>query len=162
MSCCDTKTPEPPAVAPPPPAVQPCPLCKLVSIKVVSNATQTNVTGAKNWACVKKASDDVIVEATTTPNDDATWKQITWSGDTGSAVPGKANQRKLSRATSKKLHIEAALGGVTDSLEVWILWAQVTILTSGTTPANAVNYGARYDGTESLGAKNFDGDTKTV
>jgi len=75
------------------------PACKLVSLKVVRNATQTNVKGAKNWACVKKNTDDVIVEATTVPNTDDCWKKINWSGDTGDAVPGRPNQRKLSRAT---------------------------------------------------------------
>jgi hypothetical protein len=140
----------------------PCPLeCKLVSITVIRNATQTNVTGAKNWAAVKKSSDEVVVEATTTPNTEACWKAIAWSGDSG--VAGDApNQRKLSRATSKKLHIEASLGGVTDSQDIWILWATVANLTSGTTPANAVQYGARYDGTENLGARSYDSGNAAV
>jgi hypothetical protein len=135
-----------------------CPLKpKLVKLTVIKNATQTYVTGAKNWACVKKATDDVIVQATTTPNTEDAWKQINWSGDSGSPVPGKPNQRKLSRASSKKYHVEAELGGVKDDLYVWVLWAEVTILTSGTTPANAVQFGSRYDGTENLGAKAYNG-----
>lgn len=146
----------------PPGSTAPCPLaCKLVSITVIKNATQTHVTGAKNWATVKKATDEVIVEATTTPNTEDCWASINWSGDSGS--PGdKPNQRKLSRAASKKLHIEAELGGVKDTLDVWVLWATVTILTSGTTPTNAVQFGARYDGTENLGAKTYDGGKKAV
>lgn len=141
-----------------------CPLKpKLVKITVIKNATQTNVTGAKNWACVKKASDDVIVEATTSPNNNATeWEKITWSGDSGIEVPGKKNQRKLSRTTSKKLHIKAELGGVEKDLFVWVLWAEVTILTTGTTPANAVQFSAKYDGTEGLGAKSYNGGNSAV
>lgn len=135
---------------------------KLVKITVIANATQTNVTGAKNWACVKKATDDVIVEATTRPNTVAAWNQIIWSGDSGASVPGKSNQRKLSRTTSKKYHIEAELGGVKDQVDVWVLWAEVTILTSDTTPANAVQFGAKYDGTEELGAKSYDGGKEAV
>jgi hypothetical protein len=133
-----------------------CPdACKLVSITVILNATQTDVTGDKNWATVKKATDDVIVEATTDPNTEACWKQINWSGDSGS--PGdKANQRKLSRADSRKFHVEAELGGVKDHVDVWVLWADLVILTSGKTPTNAVQFGSRYDGTENLGARNFD------
>lgn len=131
-----------------------CP--KLVKITVIQNATQTNVTGAKNWACVKKATDDVIVQATTNPNSEDAWKQIKWSGDSGAEVPGKPNQRKLSRANSKKFHVKAELGGVKDDLYVWILWADVTVLTSSTTPANAVQFGASYDGTENLGAISYD------
>ncbi|MBN2592659.1 MAG: hypothetical protein JXA81_04055 [Sedimentisphaerales bacterium] len=135
-----------------------CPLKpKLVNITVTKNAAQTNVTGAKNWACIKKATDDVIVEATTSPNTEDAWKQIKWSGDSGAAVPGKLNQRKLSRSDSKKYHVEAELGGVKDDLYVWVLWAEVTILTSGTTPKNAVQFGADYDGTENLGAKSYNG-----
>jgi len=45
---------------------------------------------------------------------------------------------------------------------VWVLWATVTILTSGTTPANAVQFGARYDGTENLGAQSYDAGNKAV
>ena len=129
---------------------------------MIRNATQTNVTGAKNWATVKKTTDEVIVEATTTPNTEACWNQINWSGDSGSAVPGHPNQRKLSRDTSKKYHVEAELGGVRDHVDIWILWATVTNLATGTTPANAVQYGARYDGTENLGARSYDGNKKAV
>jgi len=101
---------KPPAKKPDDP-VEPCPnkpKPKLVRLTVIQNATQTHVTGAKNWATVKKSTDDVIVEATTTPNNnEEEWKQINWSGDSGTAVPGKPNQRKLSRSTSKKYHVEA-------------------------------------------------------
>lgn len=141
-----------------------CPLAvKLVKITVIRHATQTNVTGAKNWATVKKSSDDVIVEATTAPNNNEDeWKQIKWGGDSGSAVSGKSNQRKLSRAAAKKYHVEAELGGVKDDLDVWVLWATVTNKTTGTTPANAVQFGARYDGTEKLGAQSYDGGNSAV
>lgn len=136
---------------------------KLVSLTVIRNATQTNVTGAKNWATVKKSTDDVIVEARTTPNNnEEEWKQITWSGDSGTVVSGTPNQRKLSRTTSKKYHVEAELGGVKDDVDVWVLWATVTNLVSGTTPANAVQYGVRYDGTENLGAQSYDSGNKAV
>ncbi len=131
---------------------------KLVRLIVIENATQTDVTGAKNWAAVKKSSDDVIVEATTSPNnDESEWTQINWSGDTGTEVAGHRNRRKLSRATSKKHHVEAELGGESDHVDVWILWATATILTSGTTPANSAQFGLIRDGTENLGAKSYNG-----
>ncbi len=123
---------------------------------VIRNATQTNVTRAKNWATVKKATDEVVVEATTTSNTEACWQAIKWSGDSGS--PGdNANQRKLSRVASKKLHVEAELGGVKDFVDVWVLWAAVTINTSGATPPNSAQFGAIGDGTENLGANSYDG-----
>ena len=104
-----------------------CGDCKLVSITVIRNATQTNVTGAKNWAAVKKATDAVIVQATTTPNTQVCWDAIAWSGDTGTAVPGHPNQRALSRSVSKKLHIGASLEGASDFLEVWVIWADIEV-----------------------------------
>lgn len=104
----------------------------------------------------------MIVEVTTDPNDDSAWGQIVWSGDSGSSVSGHRNQRSLSRATSRKYHAVASLGGVSDFVDVWILWATVTVLTNGTTPANAVQYGARYDGTETLGAQSYDGGNSAV
>lgn len=118
----------PSAPTPPACATPPCPTpCQLVSLTVIQNATQTNVTGAKNWAAVKKATDEVIVQATTTPNTDACWNQIVWSGDSGSAVPGHANQRKLSRASSRHFHVVASLGGVSDHVDVWVLWADLVV-----------------------------------
>ncbi len=133
------------------------PKARLVKLAIIANATQNKVTGAKNWATVKKAATDVIVEATTTPSTADAWKKIKWSGDSGTEVPGKPNQRRLSRAVSKKLHVEAELGGVKDFVDVWVLWATVTILTTGTTPANAVQNGPALDGTEKLGARYYNG-----
>jgi hypothetical protein len=132
--------------------VQPCPTCKLDSIKVIRDAYDTYSSVPKSWGTVKNAGGEVIVEAKTIPDDEDTWRRIVWSGDAGDPVPGKSNQRKLSRAVSTKLRIEAELGGVKDYLEVWVLWAEVTILDSGTTPPNAVQYGKDLDGTETLGA----------
>jgi hypothetical protein len=62
------------------------------------------------------------LEATTSPKNNVDeWKQIHWSGDSGDAVQNSPNRRKLSLAASKKYHIEAKLGGVSDSLDVWVL-----------------------------------------
>jgi hypothetical protein len=155
LTGCDSPTKDGDAEAPAcdPTVAQCTPACKLVSITVTRNATPAG--GAKSWAAVKKATDEVIVEATTSPNTEECWKSIRWSGDSGS--PGdKSNQRRLSRATSKKLHVEAELGGVKDSLDVWILWATVTILTNDKTPANSAKFGGDADGTENLGAVVYD------
>jgi len=137
---------------------QPCPsACQLVSLTVISGATQNGVPPPKTWATVQREAAYVIVEATTTPNTPACWQQIAWSGDTGDAVPGKANQRKLSRAQSQRLHVEAQLGGVNDALDVWVLWATIQILTSGQVPANAVQFfSGMRDGTQRLGAVTFE------
>jgi hypothetical protein len=124
-----------------------------MKLTVVEAATQKNVTGPNNWATVRKDASFVIIEATTAPkNIPEEWKQITWSGDTGEAVPGRANRRKLSRTTSKRLHIEAALGGAKDFIDLWVLWATVEIRISGVRPANAAPFdpGSR-DNTDKLG-----------
>ena len=129
---------------------------KLVRITVIQNATQKNVTGPKSWAAVKKQA-NVIVEATTLPKNNAEeWKQIQWSGDSGVAVPNAGNRRQLSLAASKKFHIEAKLGGVSDTLDLWVLWATVEILTKGPRPANAAPFdpGMRDD-TQNLGAVTY-------
>lgn len=113
---------------------------KLVSITVIANATQENAIKAKNWAAIKKSTEEIIIEAITIPNDQVGWEKINWSGDSGSAVPGHLNQRKLSKTESKKLHIEAELGGVKDYLDVWVIWAAITIQISGTTPKNSKQF----------------------
>jgi hypothetical protein len=129
---------------------------QLVKITVAQNATQKNVSGPKNWAAVKKA-DHFIVEATTTPRNDADeWKQIQWSVHSGEAVQNFPNRRKLSLSISKKYHVEAKLGGVSDSLDVWVLWATVEILTKGPRPANAAPFDAGIrDDTQNLGAVTY-------
>jgi hypothetical protein len=130
---------------------------KLVKLTVVENATQDNVTGPKNWAAVKENSVSVIIEARTSPkNIDEEWKQIRWSGDAVEQVPGKPNRRRVSRAVSKKYHVEAALGGVADYVDVWILWATIEILIKGTRPVRAAPFdpGTR-DGTDKLGAVTY-------
>ncbi len=129
---------------------------KLIRISIVENATQKNVTGPKNWAAVQK-SGNATVEVTTAPGNNAEeWKQVQWSGDTGDAVPNFPNRRKLSLAASKKYHLEAKLGGVSDSLDLWVLWATVEILTKGPRPANAAPFdpGIR-DNTQDLGAVTY-------
>lgn len=140
------------------------PNVKLLRLTVVANATQKNVLGKKNWAAVKKKSDEVIVEATTSPrNNIDEWKQIVWSGDKGKPVPGKLNRRKLSLSNSRKHHCEATLGGVKDYVDLWVLWATIDIMTQGTRPVGAATFdpGTR-DNTDKLGAVTYKSMTSSV
>jgi hypothetical protein len=135
---------------------------KLVKLTVIDNATQKNVSRAKNWAAVKNSSASVIVEATTSPNNTLEeWKLIQWAG--GEVVQGKANHRKISLAISRKHHVEAKLGGVGDFIDLWVLWATAEILTKGTRPKNAApfDHGIRDD-TDKLGAVTFESLTSSV
>jgi len=166
MCVTETKTPKKPSTTagctqPAGGKTKNCPVYKLVSITVKSGTAKTTDV-AKNWAAVKHTTDVVIIEATTTPNSAAGWNQISWSGDSGEAVPGHPNQRKLSRKSSKHFHVGASLGGVSDHVDVWIIWADVTIKTTGNTPANAAQTGATADGTEKLGSISFNGGKEAV
>ena len=76
--------------------------------------------------------------------------------------PGNRTRENYPAPPPGIFHVEAELGGVKDHVEVWVLWATVTILTSGTTPANAVQFAGKHDGTENLGAVSFDGGDKAA
>jgi hypothetical protein len=134
----------------------------LVRITVISGATQKNVVGPKNWACIKSDDGDVLVEATTHPNTMEVWSDIKWSFDSGTEVPGFPNRRRIPRSLSKRYHVVASLGGADDELNLWVLWASVTILTSGTRPANAPPFKELYDGTEILGARSYENGENAV
>jgi len=135
---------------------------ELVKLTVVDNATQENVSGAKNWAAIKNTSLSVIVEATTAPNNSPEeWKLIKSTG--GEVVKEKPSQRKISLAISRKHRVEAKLGGVSDFIELWILWANVEILTKGTRPKNAAPFDpSARDNTDKLGAVTYDSPTSSV
>jgi hypothetical protein len=128
---------------------------QLNGVTVESGATQTNVTGSKNWAAVKADGEFVIVEAIlnpSIPNADVP-KVLSWSG--GSPVEGNNRQRKVSKSSSAHTPVTATVGSNSDYVDIWIIWASVQIQMTSTTPPNAVQFGAAYDGTENLGAKSF-------
>lgn len=132
-----------------------CPFaCQLVSLTVVSGASQTNVSGPHHWAAVKRAGQNIIVQANTNPDTPACWSRITWSGDSGSPVAGHANQRQFSRANVARFDVRAELGGVAEDLTLWVIWAQVQILTTGRRPHNAQAHppAPMGDGSDNLGA----------
>src|SRR3954468_18246223 len=103
-----------------------------------------------------------MVEATTAPNNSPEeWKLIKWTG--GEVVKEKPSQRKISLAISRKHRVEAKLGGVSDFIELWILWANVEILTKGTRPKNAAPFDpSARDNTDKLGAVTYDSPTSSV
>lgn len=131
---------------------------QLVSLTVISGATQKNVIGAKNWAAVRHDSESVVVQATTKPDKMSAWKQIQWSGDAGVPVSGKPNQRRIPRAKSARHRLKASLGGTTAELDLWVIWATVTVRTKATDsiPKGSARFGKHFDGTEKLGAITYD------
>jgi hypothetical protein len=127
-------------------------------LTVISNsAVQIDAT---NWAVVKSPTNDyVIVQATL--SDTNLIPSLTWSG--GEAVPGNPLQREVSKTTSAETTVKASLGSTNLSLNVWVIWSTVTILTSGTKPANAPSFeGSIYPG-DQLGVQYyFDDGTNSI
>jgi hypothetical protein len=129
----------------------------------VTNASQENLTGDKNWAAVRQPGAEAVIRAVTAPHDSAEeWRQIQWSGD-GEPVKGKPNERRLSLEKSAKRHVEVRVGETSDHLDLWILWAGITILTSGPRPAGSAPFdlGMR-DNTQDLGAVTYQTVTSSV
>jgi hypothetical protein len=135
---------------------------QLLSLTASNGATQTNVTGGTNWAAIKSGSGNVVVQATLTPNVNP-WgpaNLVTWTG--GNPVPRDMLQRTVPLATSAETNVTALCGSTSGSVGVWVLWATIFNMTSGTTPGNAVMFQSTatpgnpvYDGTEYLGARSF-------
>jgi uncharacterized Zn-binding protein involved in type VI secretion len=106
----------------------------LYSLTVVSNsATQIDAT---NWAVVKTNGFVTIQANLSDPN---AGSHINWSGG-GQAVPGNPLQWQVSAATSEKTTVTASLGSSKVSLNVWVLWSTVNILTSGPVPTDTVTF----------------------
>jgi hypothetical protein len=133
---------------------------ELISLDVIEGATQASTTDDLNWGAVKKADEKVTLEATTKPNDEAAAEKIQWTG--GDAVTGTKKKRTVSRGTSAKTEVKAKIAEVEKKKVIWILWVTIENKITGTTPANAVQFGTRYDGTEDLGAKSYDAGKKAV
>jgi hypothetical protein len=94
-----------------------------------------------------------VVQALTAPsNSPAEWGQITWAG--GEAVPGRPNQRLVSRHQAGKTTVGATIGGSGPQVTLWVVWATVTAQTSGPRPPRAKSWavGAPFTGGESCGA----------
>jgi hypothetical protein len=98
------------------------------------------VTGQNRWAAVRHASDMVVIEATTEPNTEEVWAHLQWSGDRGELVPGHLNRRRISRANSVVLRPAVSLGDRSQSVEIWVLWATIEIISRGAMPPHAASF----------------------
>jgi hypothetical protein len=120
----------------------------------ISRLTVTNAKpiDATNWLTLRdvfgpqEISDpsprgDCIVQAETSPaNNAGEWSQIAWSG--GELVPGNPNQRRVSRRSTAATAITASIGTSTQTLVLWTMWADVSILTHGPRPPQAKPWSA--------------------
>ena len=98
------------------------------SLTVVSNATQIDAT---NWACVKTPTNDwVYVQIALSTDDTNVANFIQWSA--GDPVPGNPWQRRVTKTVSTMTPVSATLGSSSTNLNVWVIWADLTIKTSGT------------------------------
>jgi len=134
---------------------------KLQKLSVISGVKQLNVIGAKNWAAIKTSSESAIIEASTTPNNSPDeWKQIKWSG--GTPVQGKLNRCTVPLSASKQIHVEATLGGVTDFVDIWVVWATVEILASDRRPGNSAPFPKGPRESDKLGVVTYGAGTSSV
>lgn len=119
----------------------------------VSGATAIDTT---NYAAVKttNANDYVTITASLCPSDTNAASKLAWSG--GNAVPGNPLQREVHKNASAETIVTASCCSTSITANVWIIWGTVSILTSGTNPSNAPQFGSVEDGTEILGIRYFD------
>ena len=84
---------------------------------------------------------DCVVQADTSPqNDVAEWSQIAWSG--GDPIAGKPNQRRVRRQAAGTTSVTASIGASTQTLVLWTMWAEVSVLTKGPRPPQAKPWSA--------------------
>lgn len=111
--------------------VKPAKSVELLSLTVIAGATQTNVVGGSgqsDWAAVKETGAIATAQATTMPNNEDAWAQIVWSGgDEGAS----ANQRNVDKSTSEVNYVIAQIGSVVRHVNIWVIWANVTIQVGG-------------------------------
>ena len=123
--------------------------------------------GKQNFVTVK-GTGDVVLTATIKQDSSEVLNSITWETTAAGVTltcPGVGTDKrtvKFSRATTGGVKVPLSIkiaGKKQWEGTVWIVWGTVTIQSTGTTPANAVQFGTRYDGTENLGGKTFTGGT---
>jgi hypothetical protein len=84
----------------------------------------------------------IAIEATTELNTQKVWTRLQWSGDSGEAVPGHPNRRRLSRSNSMVLRPAVSLDGNTESVEIWVLAATIEIRSRGRVTPNSAPFDA--------------------
>ena len=128
-----------------------------VAVATANGATQKNMqqdypnTGDQDWGIVKSANTSVIMQATTVPGTDPVWKYLQWQG--GAAVASHDDERSYSAGISQEYKIKPTINGkgLEHTLNLWVIWATVTIDSAGVDPANAPSFPAGEDGGQSLG-----------
>jgi hypothetical protein len=132
-----------------------------ISKLTVSNAKPIDAT---NWLTLRDVfgpqeiadpspRGDCVVQAETSPaNTAAEWSQIAWSG--GDSVPGNPNQRRVRRQSTATTAITASIGPSSQTLVLWTLWADVSVLTKGPRPPQAKPWsaGVAFPGPDQCGA----------
>ncbi len=126
----------------------------LVSLSV-TGASQKNVIDQNVWAVVRKKAGVVLIDVQTGPKGTPDeWKTIKWTG----AVPDKtrANRGVVPLDVAGKVTVKVECGLTSRSIDLWIVSADVEILTKGLRPKGAAPRDlATRDGSENLGAVTY-------
>lgn len=128
-----------------------------ISVATPNGATQSNMKqnypndGDQNWGIVKAAGVSVIMQVATAPATDPIWKLVAWQG--GSTVPNADDERSYSAATSQEYNIKPTINskGLEHTLNLWVIWATITIDAAGADPSNAPAFPPGEIGGQSLG-----------
>src|SRR3954453_4513537 len=119
----------------------------IVATLTVSNATQVD---AANWVTSRDVfgpqlipspapREPCVVQAVTAPtNSPAEWDQIACAG--GQPVPGRPNQRLVSRSQAGKTILRATIGGNGPQVTLWVVWVPVPVQTRGERPPRAKSW----------------------
>ena len=138
---------------------------KVTGLTIFSGASKDGLKEGTDWAAVKSSTHVAIAQVTIEPDTDAAALAVVWTG--GEAIAGQPKKRKISLAEATKRTVTATgtdAGPSSKSLNVWPVWATITIKMDGETPTFARQFGILYDLTEGLGLKEFQiyGGTTTV
>jgi hypothetical protein len=132
-----------------------------ISKLIVTNAKPIDPT---NWLTVRdvfgpqevpdpSTRGPCVIQAYTLPqNNAAEWSQIIWSG--GEAISGNPNQRRVSRQAIGTTTITASIGTSSQTLVLWSMWADISVLTKGPRPSGAKPWskGELFPGPDRCGA----------
>jgi hypothetical protein len=105
----------------------------LYVVELDSIAVDTTYVSSNNWAAVKtnSATEYVTLTANLCPYVTNAAVLLNWSGG-GETVPDNPLQRRVHKNASVKTTVTASCCGNSTNVNIWIIWSDLTVKTSGT------------------------------